>query len=241
MKAEEQQQLLLLIDLYEYGIAYRFAQTIQHCPKDMLDLLYLLKERRELDIRPAQEAGLVMNQEESAEQIANYILDLQVKFKKNQLIDFVRAVSPVLYRIFLRILYMEIPNLKDYIYDSKDQSYDEWIWDALANSSNEVLQTFRSGRNVTSSSLVQLIQLLPYSQQIKEDSLQLRDFERSVRNPLAHLIKPFDETELRRTTNFSSKVFLETLIRLARTAGVNYPAPFYFDQMNDRLKTMLTK
>lgn len=135
---------------------------------------------------------------------------------------------------------MKIPDLKDYIVDTKDQSYDTWNWSALAASSYPVLPTFKSGRIVTSNSLVQLIQLLPLSQEIKSDSVQLRDFERSVRNPLAHLIKPFDEEELKRTTNFSSKVFLETLIRLARRTGIHYPDRFYFDAANEQLKDWIT-
>ncbi len=38
---------------------------------------------------------------------------------------------------------------------------------------------------------------------VQEEVRQLRELEKSVRNPLAHLIKPFDEAELYRTTGFS--------------------------------------
>ena len=44
---------------------------------------------------------------------------------------------------------------------------------------------------------------------VKVAAQQLRELEKSVRNPLAHLIKPFDEEELHRTTGFSSHGFYE--------------------------------
>lgn len=76
---------------------------------------------------------------------------------------------------------------------------------------------------------------LPYD--IKEIIRELRQFERSVRNPLAHLIKPFDEEELHRTTNFSSQDFLNKIITLASYAGIHYDRyHFYFDSVNELIK-----
>ncbi len=42
------------------------------------------------------------------------------------------------------------------------------------------------------------------------------DMMKVVRNPLAHLIKPFDEEELHRTTGFSSQDFMKNLIDLCK-------------------------
>ena len=69
----------------------------------------------------------------------------------------------------------------------------------------------------------------------------LRHFEKAVRNPLAHLIKPFDEEELHRTTHFSSQAFWKTLSPWRLFSGVIYRRePFYFDDMNAIIKKELS-
>lgn len=75
---------------------------------------------------------------------------------------------------------------------------------------------------------------------VKVASQQLRELERSVRNPLAHLIKPFDEEELNRSTGFSSQDFLKNLIDLASYTGIHYDqVNFYFDQANAVMEDLL--
>lgn len=239
MNKESKQLLLLLLDLYEYSTAYKVAQKLQHCPKEVLELLYILKERRELNIDPAVESGQVQNASKEAEQLSNYLLDLEVKLKKGQIIDFVRAVSPLIYRLFLRIVLEKIPNLKDYIYDAKDHRYDTWKRSTLKESDNAVLRHFKPERIVTSNSLSLLIQNIDFPKEVKEKVEQLRYLERTVRNPLAHLIKPFDEEELHRTTQFSSQTFFNLLVDLARQTGISYSTEFYFDTCNQTIRHLL--
>ena len=94
----------------------------------------------------------------------------------------------------------------------------------------------RDGK-VTSKALAELLQYGQLPQEIKQLISELRNFEKSVRNPLAHLIKPFDEEELHRTTNFSSQAFLDKIIDLAIYAGVKYDTKtFYFDKINEIIK-----
>ncbi|MET3557225.1 hypothetical protein ABID29_000334 [Streptococcus rupicaprae] len=235
MNTSEKNTLALLIQLYEYDVAYQFASKVAQTPKELLDELYVLKERLELNIEPALKSGQVMNQGAAEEQIANYLLDLEAKLKKGQIIDFVRAVSPIIYRLFMRLLSSKVPDIKTYILDNKDDRYDVWKREVLAQSSHPVLRDFKTGPGVTSSSLARLILLLDFSEPIKDAVANLRELERSVRNPLAHLIRPFDEEELRRTTNFSSQTFLKKLVELARLTGIEYSRPFYFDQLNQQL------
>lgn len=221
--------------MYEYEAAYQFVEKFQQAPRDLLELLHMLKERRELNIKEALEMGYVLNEDPERELLANYLLDLEVKLKKAQIIDFVRAVSPIIYRLFFRLIYRKIPDIDRYIQDYKDHQYDTWRREVLSQSDVEILRQFKPERNVTSDSLTNLIQLLDYPFAIKEAVRQLRQLERSVRNPLAHLIKPFDEAELKRTTNFSSQKFMNLLIELARATGVRYDKAFYFDQMNQEV------
>ena len=208
----------------------------------------MLKERRELNaaylfdhqeklkqLETTYSISLLSNAYEE-ELLANYIMDLEAKVKTADIIDFVRAVSPILYRLFLRLAQAKVPDLSDLIHNTKSSQYDTWKFSVMKDSENPFIQSFLSQKReakVTSKSLADLIQVTDYSQSIKDSVLQLRQFEKAVRNPLAHLIKPFDEEELHRTTGFSSQVFLEQIILLAQQAGVSYQTDeFYYDKVN---------
>ena len=88
--------------------------------------------------------------------------------------------------------------------------------------------------------MTELILQLNFPESVKESVGQLRELEKSVRNPLAHLIKPFDEEELHRTTGFSSQHFMALLVDLAQETGIIYQRePFYFDLANEVIESLL--
>ncbi|KHD43001.1 LytR family transcriptional regulator [Streptococcus hongkongensis] len=246
----------ILLDVYAYNHAYHIASKTPNISKDAQFLIALLKERRELnldflyshqaDVKRIEETyqfPLVMNSDMVDEQLANYILDLEVKVKNGEIIDFVRSVSPILYRLFLRLVTFQIPDFASYIIDTKNDDYDTWNFDAMYQAHLPIFDLYlakRQNRNITSRSLTDIIQLSNLPDDIKETVEGLRKFEKSVRNPLAHLIKPFDEEELYRTTRFSSQTFLDNIIDLATYAGVNYQrTPFYFDRLNAIIEEQL--
>ena len=180
------------------------------------------------------------HEEPEDEQLANYLYDLEAKLRNEQIIDFVRAVSPAIYRIFMRLIQLKIPDITNYIHNSKESSYDRWKFESLHASENPILQQFHSESVVNSSSLTELIVQLDLPDSVKVAAQQLRELEKSVRNPLAHLIKPFDEEELHRTTGFSSQDFMKNLIDLASYTGIHYDqANFYFDQANAVMEELL--
>lgn len=239
----------ILLEVYAYSHAYKIARTLPDFSPKALYLLELLKERRELNVAYAfqhreenrliedrHQVKLLLNEAQEEEQIANYLLDLAAKVKNGEIIDFVRSVSPVLYRLFLRLLEQAVPDVQSYIIDTKNDQYDTWNFKAMEKADNDLFRSYlaqRQPRHVTTRSLADLLVLSGLPADIKRLVVVLRQFEKSVRNPLAHLIKPFDEEELYRTTHFSSQAFLDGLISLAAFSGVNYiKEPFYFDVVN---------
>lgn len=240
-------KIAVLLDLYAY---HHLSEMIDNnMSEELTFLLHSLIERRELNIAYLFEhekerkrceiyfgRPLVCNHYDK-ELLANYIYDLEAKLRNGKIIDFVRAVSPILYRLFLEILEEYIPELQDYIHNAKSSQYDTWNFAQMHASDNEVILAYVAEKRdprVTSNSLSELIQYTSVAGNIKQAVLDLREFERSVRNPLAHLIKPFDESELHRTTGFSSQVFLDKIIDVALHCHVVYDREnFYFDQMND--------
>lgn len=237
---------------YQYSRALRSARKQKGVPELVLTLLQLMAERRELNIQPVMNQQLKTEVLEATsfqlfwhvnpedEQLANYLYDLEAKLRNEQIIDFIRAVSPAIYRIFMRLIQLKIPDVSNYIHNSKESSYDRWKFEDLHASDNPVLQEFHSESAINSSSLTELIFLLDLPDSTKDAAKQLRELEKSVRNPLAHLIKPFDEEELHRTTGFSSQHFMDLLVSLAQETGIIYQRePFYFDQANAVIESLL--
>ncbi|MGT2957822.1 LytR family transcriptional regulator [Streptococcus bovimastitidis] len=243
----------ILLGVYAYNHAFKIAQEMPKLDEESLFLLEMVKERRELnlafltehktkleELEKAHNFNFFMNEDLEKEQIANYLLDLEVKIKNGDIIDFVRSVSPILYRLFQTLIRQQIPNFDSYIIDAKNDEYDTWNFHKMKAAGLPIFETYlekRQSRNITTRSLTDLLILSELPQEMKETIKELRRFEKSVRNPLAHLIKAFDEEELNRTTNFSSQAFLNKIIELATFSGVSYQRqPYYFDQVNEIIK-----
>lgn len=245
--------LPILLNHYDYASAYGIIKSQQIDP-DAKTLIRLMKRRRQLSItelfdtklqqhfQEKYQLNLVDNQQEE-ELLANYIMDLQAKVETEDIIDFVRAVSPIIYRLFMRLIAREIPDIMTYMVNAKDSQYDTWKFEDLEASEQPALQEFAKhwhDPRVTSKSLQVLIEHLEVSASLKKDVTFLRKMEKSVRNPLAHLIKPFDEKILHETTGFSSRAFLEMIIKLAHHTGIHYQEnPFYFDRINQLIVTLI--
>lgn len=253
MKVDVKEAILFAISRYDYAYALKLAeQAGKSTQSDLVRLLGALAERRELNIQSIMNLKLEItgmnpadfqlfcHENEADEQLANYLYDLDAKLRNEQLIDFVRAVSPAIYRIFMRLIRMQLPDIDSYIHNSREASYDRWKFEKMRNSDHPVLQNFHTESTVNSSSLTELILQLNFPESVKESAGQLRELEKSVRNPLAHLIKPFDEEELHRTTGFSSQHFMELLVDLAQETGIVYQRePFYFDRANAIVESLL--
>lgn len=128
--------LKVLVEQYSYHNAFLLLRKHGPLNSDLLFLLEMMKERRELniDFLFAHQEQVVILQEKynikllhnsyDLELLANYIMDLEAKVKNGLIIDFVRSVSPILYRLFMILLAQEVPHLHDYIYNARDDHYD---------------------------------------------------------------------------------------------------------------------
>lgn len=250
------QAVSYLIDNYMYKQAYDLLQEEEELPADAAYLLRLLADRRELKLASSfnqaqanhfcRTYGFPLHQNENQEKelLANYLVELEAKSKTDDIIDFCRAVSPLFYRILERLVLQEVPNLYEMIKKGKGSSFDKWLVDDLETSQDPAFQSFyQVNKNqplVTSDSLVDFVSVLSYGEKVKKAAKTLREFEKAIRNPLAHLIKPFDEKILAHDTGFSSKNFLDLLVMLLDRSGVIYKRnPFYFDEANQVLRQIL--
>lgn len=105
---------------YHYSRALRSLQQKGNVPDLLVSLLQVMAERRELNIQPVMNQQLKTEVLEATgfqlfwhenpedEQLVNYLYDLEAKLRNEQIIDFIRAVSPAIYRIFMRLIQLKI-------------------------------------------------------------------------------------------------------------------------------------
>lgn len=252
------QSVAYLIDNYMYRQALQLLAQKETVSEEISFLLTLLAERRELKLTLSFDPSwnqyfiehyafaLHQNDVQEKELLSNYLVELEAKSKTGDIIDFCRAVSPLFFRVLETLVLQKVPQLYSMVKKGKGTSFDKWLIDDLKVSPNPMFQRFyQINKNqpiVNSDSLVDFIEILDYDNQIKSDVKTLRGFEKAIRNPLAHLIKPFDEEILARDTGFSSRHFLDLLVKLLQDIEVNYQrSPFYFDQANLVLIDLLEK
>src|SRR5699024_10600509 len=130
----------ILFDVYAYLPAWAIVVQYYAFPKQGCYVLEMLKERRELNVGFVfahheenqaiyQQYGFsVIRNPREEEQLANYIMDLEAKVKNEKIIDFVRAVSPILYRLFYRLAKREVTNFEIFIHDAKNAQYDTCLF-----------------------------------------------------------------------------------------------------------------
>ena len=160
MNLDLKEEILFAISRYDYAYAYKLAQKLMGSSSIVTSLLAILAERRELNILPAMDEELktalqtqsgfqlFCHTDLADEQLANYLYDLEAKLRNEQIIDFVRAVSPAIYRIFMRLIKLEIPDIDHFIHNSREASYDRWKFERMRESDYTVLQLFHAESTV---------------------------------------------------------------------------------------------
>ena len=69
------------------------------------------------------------------------------------------SVSPILYRLLMRLMQSQVADINDYIYDAKNDQYDTWKFDKMHDSNPFVQNFVAKGRDskITSRSLADFI------------------------------------------------------------------------------------
>ena len=187
------------IQAYDYVAALQIAQELDHLNEDFLTLLSAANDRMKLDLKNMQKRlnhfpfGFIPVQEGNYKMLVEYALNLQIKMKKEEYADYVRALSPIMMDLYFLILKQEcrIDIEKDYSYRTKhgmlrwDQGKvqgDQVVWNAL----NCGYQgNFVVNRAVENGHLRVLCNALIVDENIKTKVQALSNVEEKVRNPAA--------------------------------------------------------
>ena len=179
----------------------------------------------------------------SIKKFFEYALSLDIKLKRGEYADFIRAISPLLAGLFERILEKQAGiALKDYCIKSKEGS---WRWNDRKMSGTKVLQVLENsyGKNafrygdVYSSQLCILLIELGQDVNCKKTVENLRSVESELRNLAAHQMISVTDISIRKETGFTGEQIMEMIKKSFIYAGMNIKKECWdsYDQMNEVL------
>lgn len=254
-----------LIDEYDYDAAYTIAtyEDMKNSSKHYIDYLEIAKHRLLLDINAVdkiinklgiKEKSYCPIKSSDERKYFEYVLSLDIKVKKGQYGDFIRAISPIIKDMFIMIINKE---LKIDVYkDLCRYKGGKYVWkeEKLKKHENilKILQTNYKNQfkfsDVSPEHFKFLILELVKEQDIKDVVENLRNVEQSVRNITAHEIVSVTEDFIQKKTKcrkkpegYTSKQIIDDIKKALAYAGINISANDYnsYKYMNEDIKSRI--
>mgnify|MGYP000994155431 CR=1 FL=1 len=246
---------------YDYSAALDIAKTGNN--KKLQTFLKLGQRRLLLDLEAVDKYAREVNfkklpysNEKEKRKIFEYVLSLEIKCKKRYLGDFIRALSPIIFKIFSLVLNKNC-NINYLAYCEKN-SKGIYVWseEKLKNNPNilhvltDSVPAFRYAK-VYSSTLIILIEKLCNNHEIIDLVKKLRIVESRVRNIAAHEITYITDERIRALTvdsgvspnGIASNEIMETIKRLLKYIAMNIDGKFWdsYDIMNMEIEKVIFK
>lgn len=240
----KKQSLIKLIRSYDYSAALELAENM-NIPQKFIELLDAANNRLKLNYRKTtkvfEKYGFNIRpcEDKELEAAAEYILLLQIKVKKQEYADFIRAITPVILELF--VIYLKNKcgvNVWDYTGKNKK-------WDMSKLNGTDIftyLDNFYKNRGgfkvcpVYSDAACELICQMSDDINAKKAANVLRDeVEKKIRNNAAHEIVSITEEKIQKDTGHSSEEIIKYLLDMLKLCGMNISKKFSlaYDEMND--------
>lgn len=237
------------LQAYDYTAALEIARDLKnHISVKATAMIEQANERNQLNTKRVNELAKkidyqpmpVKNQENC--DLLEYVLLLQMKVRRKEYADFIRAITPVVFELFYRVLKRQCHiDIKDYCDEKKSGL--RWNPEKIKQTEvGDVLQKeyaatgFRGGP-VYSSQLKPLI--LHYSVSEKVNSLvtDLRHAEEKARNKAAHTIVSITNEKIVKWTDYTAEELLVKIQQLTLFVVPGQDGSIWdsYDRMNEAI------
>ncbi len=243
-QVQQESYIRKLVNEYDYAAAYEIAQMLpQEMTRNYIQLLQMASRRILLDFSGVDKVLLndkrytLPISDSKTRKYFEYALCLQTKLVRKEYADFIRAITPLLWDLYERILSKHANiELKNFCTQLDNKS---WVWseEKLAGT-NELRILESKGRfhygDVNSFHMNELIQESAATFQVKELVDNLRNVERNLRNIAAHQIVSITEDTIKKQTGFTGKQIMDKIKTAFSYAGINVKTEWWnsYDDMN---------
>lgn len=246
----QKENIKRLIQEYDYSAALMLAESMQKMLSEKSYIYMRAAERRNLlDISGVQkilgkDSGVFLDTiHEQDRNVIEYLLNLEVKIKKKQYADYIRAITPVILDVFLVYLRNNIGITEENF--CKKNSRGIWYIDINTMKKNipkvyEILKAkYKDIReNPLSSEYVsEIIINMEQDFKVKQAVSALREVEKKVRNYAAHEIVAITAESIQKDAGMSPEKILEFLNLLAVKGKIRLKKEYWksYDLMNEKI------
>ncbi len=234
-----------LIKEYDYHAAYLAAQSLPtDSTENYLELIAIALKRIQLDnhdinalVNKHGMEGFPVKADDKRE-LFEYALALDIKRKRGEYADYVRAISPLLTNLF-RLVLLKQENIKIGDYTKIVRGKEEWDKDALRGTDVEKAllgeyNNFRYG-TVESSHIAAVAQGLIKDTGITNICAKLREVEKQVRNLAAHQIVSVTEEGFKKKTGLLPSDVSSLIKELCKYSTLNIKDSYWnaYEDMNE--------
>lgn len=233
---------------YDYSAACEVAKTLPaEVTSSYIDLIKMAKARLLLDYREVDniceqnKCQCIPVKSTQYRKLVEYALSLDIKHRREEYADFVRAITPLLLPMFRMILEKRCHiKLSDYL-KSNTKNGDEW--DLKKIKKNDTLfkifeEKYPGGlqeKKVYTDAIAILIEKISNETGISNEMRNLREIEKEIRNVAAHEIISVTDEVLVKKTGYTAKEIMNKIKKLFDYASIPMSDEDWqsYDKMND--------
>ncbi len=190
--------------------------------------------------------------------IAEYTILQYLKLKKNEYIDFIRGLTPLVFisviRIIEKICGYNLDNITYLDPEMQKKGIFTRRWKSAAEKDSNVKEAkiiVNVGRFVSNDQFAKLLNVISSDREVLALVEELREIERLLRNPVAHniasvshsVIKEFTADSEYKPDGYSANDIMNMLVKLVRKAGINIKNEDFnsYDKMNREIERRLER
>lgn len=247
----QKENMKRLVREYDYAAALTIAKNMEESlTEKAMNYLKAAEKRNLLDLSGVQkllgneikEWFPVMHGKER--EIVEYLLNLNIKQKKKQYADYIRAITPVILDLFLMYA-KNVYGLTEDMFCS--QRYNK-IWyldlEKMRKNCPEILcilqMKYRTGLKenpLSSEYMSEIIIEKDKELVVKQDVMKIREIEKKIRNYAAHEIVAITEESIKKDAEIQPKEIVELLWKIAVRGGIKLKKEYWdsYDDMNQKI------
>lgn len=247
---KHEQIIKKLVSVYDYEAAYEVCTLIPKTQRSRYEhLLELALARLRLDsvkvnlLDKKYESGCIPIKDGKKQKIFEYALNMDIKRKKGEYSDFIRAITPLVVDLFHLTLEKQCQiKIDDYCCIKKGKP--NWDKEKLAGTDigkaldDYFYGDFRSDGVYSIHLLVIMRRLLGDNHNAVKAAENLRRVEEKVRNPAAHEVISLDEEKIvKMTEGYGSEDIMDMVKEIFKYTGINAGAKDWlsYETMNERI------
>lgn len=251
-KIKQEEIIKKHIEAYDYNAALSVTETMkQEDVRKYRSIIELASRRVLLDFagvdKIARQTGFdcIPVKASSDRKLFEYALNMDVRLKRGEYVDFIRAITPLLVDLFELVLKKQCGvDINDYCEVKKYKKVSRRQWSESKLQKTEVKQVLDkafqgkfNGTDIYAVHLKYLIDHFSDNSTLKELVEKLRSVEEQIRNDAAHDVISVTEETIIQKTGFTSTKIMQMIQNLFYYTGISVKKEYWksYDEMNMRI------